>query len=75
MAFLYMHLSETLFKDNEDQRQKYLKNALRILEHDQHGLRGRRMTFVCGDPGDYMFYCVSLDSTICLAEVYFIHGF
>ncbi|CAH3188626.1 unnamed protein product [Porites evermanni] len=51
MAFLYMHLSETLFKDNEDQRQKYLKNALRNLEHDQHGLRGRRMTFVCGDPG------------------------
>ena len=54
MAFLYMHLSETLFKDNDDQRQKYLKNALRILEHDQRGLRGRRMTFVCGDPGDYM---------------------
>ncbi|XP_073235218.1 lanC-like protein 2 [Porites lutea] len=51
MAFLYMHLSETLFKDNEDQRQKYLKNARRNLEHDQHGLRGRRMTFVCGDPG------------------------
>lgn len=55
MAFLYMHLSETLFKDNEDQRQKYLKNALRILEHDQHGLRGRRMTFVCGDPGYKMY--------------------
>lgn len=55
MAFLYMHLSETLFKNNEDQRQKYLKNALRILERDQHGLRGRRMTFVCGDPGDKMY--------------------
>lgn len=52
MALLYMHLSETLFKDDEAQKQQYLKNALRILEHSQHALRGKRMTFICGDPGE-----------------------
>ncbi|XP_078377053.1 lanC-like protein 2 isoform X3 [Oculina patagonica] len=51
MALLYMHLSETLFKDDEAQKQQYLKNALRILEHSQHALRGKRLTFICGDPG------------------------
>jgi len=52
MALLYMHLSETLFKDDENKKQQYLKNALKILEHCQHALRGKRMTFICGDPGE-----------------------
>lgn len=55
MVLLYMHLSETLFKDVETQKQQYLKNALRILEHSQRCLRGRRMTFTCGDPGENKF--------------------
>ena len=52
MALLYMHLSETLFKDDENQKQLYLNNALKILEPCQHVLRGKRMTFICGDPGE-----------------------
>jgi len=51
MALLYIHLSETLLKDDDTQKQLYLKNALRILEHNQRSLRGKRMTFACGDPG------------------------
>ena len=52
MALLYMNLSDTLFKDNESKKQEYLKNALKILEHSQHSLRGKRITFICGDPGE-----------------------
>ena len=52
MALLYMHLSETLFNDDENKKQQYLKIALKVLEHCQHVLRGKRMTFICGDPGE-----------------------
>lgn len=52
MALLYVHLSETLFKDDKNKKQQYLKSALKILEHCRHALRGKRMTFICGDPGE-----------------------
>lgn len=51
MALLYLHLSETLFEDNETLKQQCLINALTILEGNQHMLRGKRMTFLCGDSG------------------------
>lgn len=51
MALLYIHLSETLFKDDQTQKEQYLKNALEILQSSQQTLRGKRMTFLCGDSG------------------------
>lgn len=51
MALLYLHLSETLFEDDETQKQQCLMNALTILEGNQRMLRGKRMTFLCGDSG------------------------
>lgn len=56
MALLYLHLSETLFEDNETLKQQCLINALTILEGNQHMLRGKRMTFLCGDPGKNLDY-------------------
>ena len=56
MALLYLHLSETLFEDNETLKQECLINALTILEGNQHMLRGKRMTFLCGDSGKNLDY-------------------
>lgn len=56
MALLYLHLSETLFEDNETLKQQCLINALTILEGNQHMLRGKRMTFLCGDSGKNLNY-------------------
>ncbi|XP_022803586.1 lanC-like protein 2 isoform X2 [Stylophora pistillata] len=46
-----MHLSNTLFKEEDSGKQECLKKALKILEHSQHSLRGKRVTFICGDSG------------------------
>lgn len=52
MALLYMHLSNTLFKEDDNGKQGCLKSALKILEHSQDSLRGKRVTFICGDSGE-----------------------
>lgn len=52
MALLYMHLSNTLFKEDDNGKQRCLKSALKILEHSQDSLRGKRVTFICGDSGE-----------------------
>ena len=52
MALLYLHLSETVFKDNNAQRKHYIEKAVLLLDHIQHSLRGKRVTFLCGDAGE-----------------------
>lgn len=51
VAFLFMHLAKTLFKDEPTKKEEYLNKALEILEIGDHNLRGRRCTFLCGDAG------------------------
>ena len=50
MALLYIHLASTISED-EASRQEYLGKALHIVEPSLQRLKGKRVTFCCGDAG------------------------
>ncbi|XP_031565213.1 lanC-like protein 2 [Actinia tenebrosa] len=51
VAYLFMHLARTLFKDDPTKKEEYLNKALEMLEIGDQKLKGRRCTFLCGDAG------------------------
>ena len=63
MALLYLRLAaSSVGNDDPSKRQQYLEKALNLLDHTQHNLRGKRMTFLCGDTG--IFCCVNRISSV-----------
>ena len=47
-AFLYLHLA---VNNDSEEREKWLERCSRHLRPCLRGLRGRRISFLCGDPG------------------------
>ncbi len=50
---LYYHLGNTTFKSNQsiDDRNGYHQRALELIARPLRHLKGRRVTFLCGDAG------------------------
>ena len=51
VALLYLHVANTLYKDNKDRRKYYLDKAVELVSDPLKRLNGRRLTFLCGDGG------------------------
>lgn len=53
IALFYFHLSITLYSDDSNQQDELRKKALTILKDALRRLKGKRVSFLCGDAGVY----------------------
>lgn len=58
IALLYYHLSSTTFCQNTSEQQQLLSKALDVLESNLDKVKGKRLTFLCGDAGVYALSAV-----------------
>lgn len=58
IALLYLHLSMVLGPDSKDE---YLQKAFPYVDRQLSSLKGRRLSFLCGDPGPIAIAAVILE--------------
>lgn len=63
IALFYFHLSITLYSDDSNQQDELRKKALTILKDALRRLKGKLVSFLCGDAG-IANYILKLSLTI-----------